>query len=258
MKFNYSFQIFINMNTTSYVIYKITNTINNKCYIGLTSRDFSVRLKEHLTLSNRNTCNTKFHLALRKYSIDLFSIEILEYDIATITEANSREIFYIDKFDSYRNGYNMTKGGFGRTDYYFSDSARQKMSKSKHGTILSDSHKNNIRKSLQGKPKSESHKQSLREANTGKTHTRTTKDKISKARLGLNTGATNPSAIIVYIFDSNNKLRYECHGNFNSVCSDNELPVHALRDSYYKNGKILYPNSKTKKYHGWYSIKIIQ
>ncbi len=246
------------MNTLSYLIYKITNTINNKCYIGLTSRSLDVRLKEHLTISSKDICNTKFHLAIRKYSIELFSIEILESNIDTVTNANAREIFYIDKFDSYRNGYNMTTGGYGRSDYYFSESAKQKMSIAKQGIKLSECHKNNIRQSLRGKAKSEEHKQSLRKSNIGKTHTQITRNKISQSRLGSNTGSSNPAAIIVHIYDSNNELRYKCNGNFTSICKSNNLPIHALRNSYYNNGTILYPNSKTKKYHGWFSIKITQ
>lgn len=58
--------------------------------------------------------NTKFHTALREYGIDKFTFEVLitltpeEY---TRQKLNELEVYYIDFFNSYGNGYNMTKGG---------------------------------------------------------------------------------------------------------------------------------------------------
>ena len=46
---------------------------------------------------------------MRKYGIENFSIEVLE--LCTPSELNRKEIYWIEKFDSFHHGYNMTQGG---------------------------------------------------------------------------------------------------------------------------------------------------
>lgn len=58
-------------------IYKFTNLINNKTYIGL-SNDIARRYKEHLYTAQSGKDNIYFHSALRKYGIKNFSFEVLE------------------------------------------------------------------------------------------------------------------------------------------------------------------------------------
>ena len=48
---------------------------------------------------------------MRKYQTTIDAFSIVEDGILTQEEANNREIFYIEKFDSYKNGYNSTLGG---------------------------------------------------------------------------------------------------------------------------------------------------
>ena len=84
-------------------IYKITNTINDKVYIGQTIDSLDVRFTEHSYKSSK--CR---HLrnAIQKYGKDKFSIELL-----TICEgqecANTIETFYIAVYDAVKNGYNI-------------------------------------------------------------------------------------------------------------------------------------------------------
>lgn len=85
-------------------IYKITNLINNKCYIGQTT-DYKRRFIEHKRMYQEN--DKTLYKAFKKYGIDNFSFEVLE----KCKNYNEREIYYIEKFDSYHNGYNMTLGG---------------------------------------------------------------------------------------------------------------------------------------------------
>lgn len=92
-------------------IYKITNTLNTKVYIGQTTRSLAARWQEHL----RN-CNTKakqtLHLytAMNAYGRENFQIELLD-EAATIEELNEKEIYWINFYDSLNNGYNMKHGG---------------------------------------------------------------------------------------------------------------------------------------------------
>ena len=58
-------------------IYKITNLINNKIYIGKTKKDIETRFKEHLQ-NAINDCQYNLSKAIRKYGIDNFNIEMID------------------------------------------------------------------------------------------------------------------------------------------------------------------------------------
>lgn len=94
------------------IIYKITNNINKKVYIGKTYCDAEKRFKEHIRDSRRERCkNRPLYRAFNKYGIENFSHEVLgEYEEK---ELEDMEVYYIDQFDSYHNGYNATHGGDG-------------------------------------------------------------------------------------------------------------------------------------------------
>ncbi len=89
------------------VIYKITNLINGKSYVGQTSRTLKERFIEH--------AKAKTHLgnAIRKYGRKNFSVEVIE-ECTTPEQLNEREIFWIAHFNcKHPNGYNFTDGGEG-------------------------------------------------------------------------------------------------------------------------------------------------
>lgn len=89
------------------IIYKITNKVNGKSYIGQTRYTIEFRWRQH----QHKKDNTYFHNAIHKYGIENFSIEVLEE--CDTKDLNSREIFYIAKYDTFNNGYNLTIGGDG-------------------------------------------------------------------------------------------------------------------------------------------------
>lgn len=91
------------------IIYKVTNIINNKVYIGQTIGTLDVRKRKHLSDCKKNTKN-KFHRALVKYGSDNFFWE--QIDIASdLQELNTKEIQWIENYNSYKKGYNSTLGG---------------------------------------------------------------------------------------------------------------------------------------------------
>lgn len=92
------------------IIYKVTNKINNKIYIGQTTQLLKDRIRGHKNEAfNSNSKKCPFHQAIVKYGIDNFEIEeIEEVDNKLL---NEREIYWIDYYDSYYNGYNATLGG---------------------------------------------------------------------------------------------------------------------------------------------------
>lgn len=91
-------------------IYIITNKVNGKHYIGQTIRSIQDRWREHC----REKChsgelNMLIKRAIHKYGKENFTITELEKCGADIL--NEREIYYISLYNSYIDGYNMTKGG---------------------------------------------------------------------------------------------------------------------------------------------------
>lgn len=91
-----------------YNIYKITNLVNNKIYIGQTTRDIKDRFISHIYSSN----NTLLKVAIEKYGIKNFKIELLESTDCKNTADNLEEK-YVKLFKSYINthGYNNTNSG---------------------------------------------------------------------------------------------------------------------------------------------------
>lgn len=95
-------------------IYKITNKINKKIYIGKTTLTVEGRWKEHCRDYKRERYEKRpLYSAMRKYGIDNFFIE--EVEKCDIELLNKRECFWIEYYGSFKNGYNATKGGDGTT-----------------------------------------------------------------------------------------------------------------------------------------------
>lgn len=93
----------------TYYIYKASNKINGKSYIGQTI-DYRSRLWQHRRCYEKENCD--FHDAIKEFGFDNFEWEILE-TCQEKEDAERLEKYYIEKYDSYRNGYNMNKGGVG-------------------------------------------------------------------------------------------------------------------------------------------------
>lgn len=89
-------------------IYKITNKINNKTYIGQ-----SIELERRLTSHLRGWEDSVIDNAIKKEGINNFTFEIIEE--CPLEQLNEREIYWIQYYDSYLNGYNQTPGG----SYYY-------------------------------------------------------------------------------------------------------------------------------------------
>lgn len=107
------------------VIYNIKNIVNGKLYIGQTWRTLKKRWYEHLTQS---TC-VKLVNAISKYGKEKFSIELITI-CHTQETADYWDKFFIEKFDTINNGYNLkTDGSKGK----MSQESRLKMSLSHIG-----------------------------------------------------------------------------------------------------------------------------
>ena len=91
------------------IIYKATNNINGKIYVGQTTKSLETRIKRHLQ-SVRAGSDTHFHQALRKYGKDNFTFEIV-CEVSSKAELNRLETYYISKWNTIKLGYNMVDGG---------------------------------------------------------------------------------------------------------------------------------------------------
>lgn len=110
------------------IIYKATCRMTGLSYIGLTIQDLNRRMVEHKSNAKYYTKNTqKFYLAIKKYDIDSFEFDIVDYvDYETGVEGiqldevrrcaiklRQLERDYIEEFNTFENGYNNTRGGEG-------------------------------------------------------------------------------------------------------------------------------------------------
>jgi len=115
-----------------YSIYKLTNKINNKIYVGFTKSKPEYRWNQHKK-DARNNSGYQIHEAIRKYGWDNFDCEVI-YQSTNINHClNEMEPYFIEFYDTYANGYNATKGGGGKVSEA-SQETKQKMSKAKIGT----------------------------------------------------------------------------------------------------------------------------
>ena len=94
-------------------IYKITNQINGKIYIGKTLKTVEERFKEHCNDYKKERKEKRpLYLAMNKYGIENFYIE--EVEKCNDKDANERERYWIEYYGSFKNGYNATLGGDGK------------------------------------------------------------------------------------------------------------------------------------------------
>lgn len=97
-------------------IYKITNQINGKIYIGQTRFSVEQRYKQHLYEANKGELSYPLYKAIRKYGNENFKVETIEE--IDDKELNKREKYWIKFYNSYvkdEKGYNCTYGGEGNS-----------------------------------------------------------------------------------------------------------------------------------------------
>lgn len=178
-------------------IYKITNSINGKVYIGQTSRSIERRWKEHCCPSEQCPLLKK---AIRKYGKENFSIVQIDSAIDR-EEANAKEKHWIAFYDSANSekGYNLSLGG---SIGDFNDATLLKMSESHKGE------KNHF---------------------FGKHHSEESRKKMSLLKKGLYDGNKHPNARRVVCVDTGEvfdtikeaEQKYNiAHGKITAVCKN--------------------------------------
>jgi group I intron endonuclease len=194
-------------------LYLMTNTVNGKQYVGITTRTLEVRFHEHCFVALRGR-KTLIAAAIRKYGSDAFRIELLAeaLDYTTLQQMERAAIAQQGTFRPH--GYNLTLGGEGTLGRLLSEEARLRIALANKGRVRSDAHKAAVSRAqrgrvvseetrekmgawqhgehnnMYGKHVSEEHKQHLREVHTGKqyalgrTHSAEAREKMSRAHTG--------------------------------------------------------------------------
>ena len=236
------------------IVYKTTNTINGKFYIGIDSKNNPDYLGSGKLLN----------YAISKYGIDNFIKEVIE-ECDSIDLLKEREIYWISKLNATDKsiGYNIALGGSGGdtiTNNPNYDSICENISKSLKGKSKSESHKNNLkgpresdnygrkqteetkaklREAHLGKKLSEETKAKMRESrkgkkpNLGNTHSEETKAKMSKDRLknptrGMAVEVTNEKTGEISIFPSNRQAASAYNCSIHRILRNN-LEGHSIK-----------------------------
>ncbi|MEN6290516.1 MAG: NUMOD3 domain-containing DNA-binding protein [Methanobacterium sp.] len=191
----------------------------------------------------------------KKYGKNIFDRVIIEDNIETVELLNSKEMYYIELYDTFNDGYNSTIGGEGGGHWIytktedeildikrkkseklknriFSDETRKKMSESAKNKILTDEHKKNISEAVKKRG--------------GFPHTEKTKEKLSK----IMSGRKNPE---------HSKFMRENNPKSQMVSIDGVIYKTIKEASELLNisrSSIKYRlNSKNEKFKNWFKIK---
>lgn len=221
-------------------IYKITDNLNNKVYIGQTNND-KQRWRQHKHLSGKNPVQY-IHRAMKKYGIEKFIYQIIDF-ANNQWQADCLEINYIDQYDS-RNvekGYNLSPGGdkvwnrglpkeqqpmYGKKQ---SEYQKKKLSefhtgkkKKPHtaewkrnnslihsGHLVSEETRKKISEAQIGKIVSEETRQNMSKARLGKKLSQETRKKMSSTREGMGTGENNSNPKLNWELVNNIRFEYE-------------------------------------------------
>jgi predicted GIY-YIG superfamily endonuclease len=197
-------------------IYKITNKINNKAYIGITTKTTKTRFAEHI-YSSENGGNYRINYAIRKYGKENFDIETI------VTADNKEQALLIEteniiKYDSFDNGYNMNEGGSGLL--YHTDDTKKKMSDNNH---------------WKGKKRS-----GIDNPMFGREHSEESKKVMSEKKIGVFAGEKHPLFGKHHSEETKEKMRQKAVGRPSHRKGKKHSEESKRRMSEAKKGKVSY------------------
>ena len=155
------------------LIYKITNTVNGKIYVGQTVRTLEERKQQHIRIAKSGHKNHLYN-AMRKYGIENFKFEKI-CDVDNIEDLNILERYYIAKYNCIKDGYNMVDGG--NNNVMFLDDVKRKHSERMRSKETRSKISRSMKQYRKENPFTEEHKRKLSEKakgnhNFGNTDTR--------------------------------------------------------------------------------------
>lgn len=248
------------------VIYCYHCISTGKKYIGKTKNE-KIRKRSHRYHCKKGIKNN-FYNAVRKYGWQNFIYGIInEFDILLLEE---KEIYYIDLYDTYCNGYNSTRGGEGGTTWLMPEEIKEQYRQRMIGYKHSEEAKKKISEANSGRKWSEEAKRKLSEKCKGRKPTPMSdeaKNRLSLKRKGIPRpqsviekmmatreknqsfiGKNNPNSK-KFVFISPEGNQYVVQGGFKKFCEDKDLSCWGMKNML-KTGKIV-PSCKNwivKKY----------
>lgn len=142
------------------VIYKITNKLNNKSYIGRKK----IYSKNYNDLHNYFGSGIHIINSIKKYGIENFKKEYLDVAYSD-EELDKKEIYYIEKYNTFKEGYNATKGGeHFRGEFSNNELRKQKISEWSKNFWKDDENRNKVINSRIGKKRNSVTKKKMSES----------------------------------------------------------------------------------------------
>jgi len=205
-----------------YYIYKITNLVNNKVYIGKT-HDVKKRWRDHKRIAKIKTKGdyAYFHKAINKHGDNFFKVEVID-KFQSEKDCFEAECNYINYYKSNQRkfGYNLTEGGDGCSGYRHTKESLELMSSLKKGSYIG-----------------------TRNPFYGKNHSEKTKRVLSENKKAQNiVGVRNPfydkkhskESILLMIKNHRNKERYLSEKDLEDI----EYKKNVLKITYLEIAKI--------------------
>lgn len=227
-------------------VYRIDNLENGNFYIGQTRTSLSRRFTDHKCESRRGQANMVLYNAMRKYGVDMFTIEDIEVVEAEtkdelIRMLNNRETHFITVL---KPPYNTAPGGLGHTGIPWTDERRQKFKElmsgeNNHnfGKPLSVETKERLSMALRGRIISDESRQKISETMKGVPKSEETRKRMSEARRGwvMPKGKDSKKAILIKQYDKDGNFIKD----FGSVTdAANELGCQKSGISFCLKGRI--------------------
>lgn len=132
-------------------VYKITNKVTGKIYIGITNQGSGARYRHHW-YEARIGESAPIHKSMAKYGEENFTLEIIDF-ADTYEELKEKEKFWIKELNSMdrKIGYNLTEGGDGTFGRMHSEETKEKIRQKAIGRKASDETKKKMSETRKGK-----------------------------------------------------------------------------------------------------------
>jgi len=170
-------------------IYKITNQINRKIYIGSTSC-FKTRASQHAwRLKSGKHCNKHLLSSFKKYGTDAFTFEVIEVVVGSTEELRIIEEQYLKEqvtLGNWKNCYNAVTHTSKKDKIYWSSTPEETKKKIGKASKLAWTIERRKKASIRSKKMWEcpEYREHMRKTRTGQTRSEETKRKLSKQKLG--------------------------------------------------------------------------